>query len=78
MLVKLVSGASVNPDTLSTFTLNKRRSVARKLGLYSSNLDDNTIHPIAYFGSKNEAIDCVKQCVQSIIATNVIYPHRII
>ena len=35
-------------------------------GSSTTGLDDNTIHPIAYYAKKEEAMECVKQCVQNI------------
>ena len=66
MLVKLVSGASVNPDTLKHIYIEQKTIGGKKTWIVQLKLDDNTIHPIAYYASKEEAIDCVKQCVDSI------------
>ena len=66
MLVKLVSGASVNPDTLKHIYIEQKTIGGKKTWIVQLKLDDNTIRPIAYYGAKDEAIDCVKQCVESI------------
>ena len=66
MLVKLVSGASVNPDTLKHIYIEQKNVGGKKTWIVQLKLDDNTIHPIAYYASKEEAMDCVKTCVENI------------
>ena len=66
MLVKLVSGASVNPDTLKHIYIEQKTISGKKTWIVQLKLDDNTIHPIAYYATKKEAMDCVKQCVENI------------
>lgn len=68
MLVKLISGASVNPDTLKHIYIEQKTVGGKKTWIVQLKLDDNTAHPIAYYGEKEEAMDCVKQCVKNINA----------
>lgn len=70
MLVRLVSGASVNPDTLKHIYIEQKNVGGKKTWIVQLKLDDNTIHPIAYYGTKEEAMDCVKQCVENINAAD--------
>lgn len=70
MLVKLVSGASVNPDTLKHIYIEQKTVGGKKTWIVQLKLDDNTIHPIAYYAKKEEAMECVKQCVQNINAAD--------
>jgi|GEM_PF-6649437 hypothetical protein len=68
MLVKLISGASVNPDTLKHIYIEQKTVGGKKTWIVQLKLDDNTIHPIAYYGDKEEAMNCVKVCVKNINA----------
>ena len=44
MLVKLVSGASVNPDTLKHIYIEQKTIGGKKTWIVQLKLDDNTIH----------------------------------
>ena len=68
MLVKLVSGASVNPDVLKHIYIEQKPVSGKKTWIVQLKLDDNTIHPIAFFATKEEAMACVKDCVDKINA----------
>ena len=66
MLVKLVNGASVNPEVFKHIYIENKPVGGKKIWIVQVKLDDNTIHPIAFFNSKEEAIECVKKCVKNI------------
>ena len=66
MLVKLVNGASVNPETLKHIYIENKPISGKKLWIVHVKLDDNTTHPIAFYSSKEEAIACVEKCVKNI------------
>ena len=66
MLVKLVNGASVNPEVLKFIEVLNKPVDGKKTWIVQAKLDDNTIHPIAFCSSKKEAEDCVKTCVERI------------
>ena len=66
MLVKLVKGASVNPETLKHLYIENKPIGGKKIWIVQVKLDDNTAHPIASFSNKEEAMECVKKCVKSI------------
>ena len=66
MLVKLVNGASVNPETLKHIYIENKPINGKKTWIVQVKLDDNTIHPIAFLSSKEDAIKCVTKCVTSI------------
>jgi hypothetical protein len=66
MLVKLVNGASVNPETLKQIYVENKPINGKKTWIVQLKLDDNTNHPIAFFPSKDEAIKCVATCVKKV------------
>ena len=66
MLVKLEHGASVNVDNLKYITVDVKRIHGKTQYIVLLRIDDNTDHPIAYFDSKESAIELVKKCVKSI------------
>ena len=66
MLVKLVGGSSVNPETLKYIEILNKTLGGKKTWIVQVKLDDNTVHPIAFFSSKEDAIACVKECVTNI------------
>ena len=66
MLVKLVNGVSVNPETFKHIEIQNKPVSGKKVWIVQVKLDDNTMHPIAFYPSKEEAIECVKKCVKSI------------
>ena len=66
MLVKLVNGASVNPEVFKHIYIENKPVSGKKIWIVQVKLDDNTIHPIAFLNSKEEAIECVKKCVKNI------------
>ena len=66
MLVKLLNGASVNPEALKHIYIENKPINGKKTWIVQVKLDDNTIHPIAFLPSKEEAIECVASCVKSI------------
>ena len=54
MLVKLVNGASVNPETLKHIYIENKPINGKKTWIVQVKLDDNTIHPIAFLSSKED------------------------
>ena len=66
MLVKLVQGTSVNPEVLKHIYMEQKPVNGKKTWIVQAKLDDNTIHPIAFFAERKQALDCVKECVEKI------------
>ena len=66
MLIKLVQGSSVNPEVLKHIYIEQKPLNGKKTWIVQAKLDDNTLHPIAFFGKKEEALRCVKECVEKI------------
>ena len=69
MLVKLVQGSSVNPEVLKHIYIEQKPLNGKKTWIVQAKLDDNTLHPIAFFGKKEDALKCVKDCVEKINAS---------
>ena len=66
MLVKLVNGCSVNPDNIKHFFVEQKTLSGKKTFIVQVKLDDNSIQPVAYCASKDEAVGVVRTCVQNI------------
>lgn len=68
MLVKLVQGTSINPENLKHIYMEQKTLNGKKTWIVQAKLDDNTIHPIAFYAGKDDALACVKECVEKINA----------
>ena len=66
MLVKLVQGSSINPEVLKHIYMEQKTLNGKKTWIIQAKLDDNTLHPIAFFAKKDAALECIKECVKKI------------
>ena len=64
MLVELQMGMSVNPDNLKYIKVVTKRKEGRVVHVVQLALDDNSIHAMAEFSSRSDALAAVEESVR--------------